>query len=480
MKCYNCGCELSEKSFCTRCRADVGLYKRIMYTSNLYYNEGLDKALVRDLSGAVVSLRQSLKFNKENIEARNLLGLVYYEMGEVVAALSEWVISKNLREDKNLADDYINDLQADPGRLETINNTVKKYNLALAYCYNDSKDLAVIQLKKVLSLNPRFLQAHQLLALLYIDAQEWDKARKELNKCLKIDANNTMTLLYLREVDLQLATTQEEAGAKKKKKKKNDVVTYQSGNETIIQPVNMNESVQGNTFVNIIIGVLIGLAVALFLITPARIQNAQSESTAALKEVSENLDQKTSEVADLTTRIDMLESENTNLKEQLESFIGSDGQFQIVEGLLATANAYLNNPEDYRTIADSLYSVDRTYVSEQASDAYRALYSKLMELVGSQVAASLYESGRTAINQGDYSTAIDELEKAWYFDETNSDVLYQLAQAYRLSDNMEKAKETYQRVIELFPDSSNALSAQEHLNGGNEDAAEGAGEADGE
>ena len=120
MKCFNCGCSLSEKSFCTGCGIDVSLYKKIMYISNRYYNDGLDKANVRDLSGAVVSLRQSLKFNKNHIEARNLLGLVYFEMGDVVAALSEWVISKNFRPNKNIADDYINAVQENTTRLETI------------------------------------------------------------------------------------------------------------------------------------------------------------------------------------------------------------------------------------------------------------------------------------------------------------------------------------------------------------------------
>lgn len=33
-----------------------------------------------------------------NTNARNLLGLVYFEMGESVKALSEWVISKSLQE----------------------------------------------------------------------------------------------------------------------------------------------------------------------------------------------------------------------------------------------------------------------------------------------------------------------------------------------------------------------------------------------
>ena len=44
MICYNCGCLLSEKDFCTGCGVEVGMFKKIMYTANRYYNDGLDKA----------------------------------------------------------------------------------------------------------------------------------------------------------------------------------------------------------------------------------------------------------------------------------------------------------------------------------------------------------------------------------------------------------------------------------------------------
>ena len=66
MKCYQCGNNLSEENFCTACGADIGVYKKIMAMSNYYYNDGLAKANVRDLSGAVLSLRCSLKYNKKN------------------------------------------------------------------------------------------------------------------------------------------------------------------------------------------------------------------------------------------------------------------------------------------------------------------------------------------------------------------------------------------------------------------------------
>ena len=114
---------------------------------------------IKPVSGifrAIESLKLSLKFNKYHIEARNLLGLIYFEMGETVPALSEWVISKNLRPEKNIADDYINAVQKSPTQLEEFAQMSRKYNQALNYCYQDSKDLARIQLKKVLSDHPEF------------------------------------------------------------------------------------------------------------------------------------------------------------------------------------------------------------------------------------------------------------------------------------------------------------------------------------
>ena len=61
MECYNCGARLAENDFCTACGADVAKYKKIMYASNRCYNEGLERATVRDLSGAAESLKKCLK-----------------------------------------------------------------------------------------------------------------------------------------------------------------------------------------------------------------------------------------------------------------------------------------------------------------------------------------------------------------------------------------------------------------------------------
>ena len=108
--------------------------KKIMYQSNSWYNDGLRKAQVRDMSGAIVSLQQSLQYNRENIAARNLLGLVYYGIGEVSEALVEWIISKNLCPRDNIADYYIKNVQNSANELESLNQAIKKFNQCLVYC----------------------------------------------------------------------------------------------------------------------------------------------------------------------------------------------------------------------------------------------------------------------------------------------------------------------------------------------------------
>lgn len=70
-------------------------------------------------------MHKSLKFNKLNTSARNLLGLIYFEEGEIVSALSEWVISKHFQEEHNEADYYIGLIQSNPNRLETYSQMVK-------------------------------------------------------------------------------------------------------------------------------------------------------------------------------------------------------------------------------------------------------------------------------------------------------------------------------------------------------------------
>lgn len=463
MNCYYCGCRLSEHDFCTGCGADVSVYKKIMYASNHYYNDGLEKASVRDLTGAVKSLRQSLKFNKNNIEARNLLGLVYFEMGEAAPALSEWVISKNLKPNKNIADDYIDVIQANASRLETINQTTKKYNQALAYCNQDSADLAIIQLKKVLSLNPKFVRAHQLLALLYMNGEEWDKAGKELRRCYQIDRSNTTTLRYLKEVDGVLHLEEAAKSGGKKRGAGEDTIKYQSGNETIIQPVGGKEKSGIAALLQIGLGICIGIAAVWFLILPSRVQDEREKVSAELRTVSEQSDAKSAAIDDLNQQIGLLTTENETLRGQLEDYVGVDGTLSIMDKMIQAIQAYMENPEDAVAIEGYLDAIEGEVELTETSESFQAMYQKLRTEIGPKLADQYYDIGYEAYMGEKFAEAIPSLEKVVQYDKENGFALYYLGNCYKETGEKEKAIEIYKRVIEEIPNSERSRKSQQFL-----------------
>ena len=308
MRCPRCDANVSDTAtLCTFCGQNLSVIHYIRRVSNTYYNLGLEKAKVRDLSGAIVVLKKSLEFNKKNTNARNLLGLIYYEMGETVAALSEWVLSKYLQADDNAADYYINTIQKNQTALDATNQTIKKYNSALAAAQAGNDDLAIIQLKKVVSLNPHFVRAQQLLALLYIHDKDYHKAAKCLNRARRIDFNNTTTLRYMQEVG-DLAASSEKELVKKPSKKDplsnvTPVGTYKEEKRSLM-PV-----------IYVIIGAIVGLAVAFVLLWPTMKNSGSGEGS----HISDTNDQ----LAVQSSQISGLKKEKELLQEQVAVGLGS-------------------------------------------------------------------------------------------------------------------------------------------------------------
>lgn len=462
MICYNCGAALTHNKFCTNCGADVARYKKIVGSANLLYNEGLERAVVRDLSGAILSLRQCIKLDKNNVDARNLLGLVYFEIGEYVSALNEWVISKNLRPSKNIADDYLGMLQDNPAKLDTYSQAVKKYNQALSYCYQGTLDLAVIQLKKVLSLNPKYVQAHQLLALLYLNSEQWEDAKKELVKCQKIDVNNTITLRYLREAEAVLDMDEEGFENKSKGIMSLGKAKKLRENEAYTVPIH-TESKTTTTVINVIIGIAIGIAAAYLLILPAKITSAREGMDESLKAVNEQLDAKTVEIIKLEQDLKTAQNKSDKLSAELEIYTGEAGTMTAMDNLLSAVKTYMDSPGNTSLVAESLDKIESSALN-QASESFVSVYEDLMSKVGADVGATYYDSGIKAYQNEIYEDAIANLTKAYSYDNTNGDALYNLGNAYRKSGDIVNAIDTYNKVIEQFPDTEMATRSQQYIN----------------
>ena len=285
MNCMNCGAFLVDKDldYCPKCGCNVLIQKKVDYLSRKCYNEGLEKASVRDLSGAISCLKQSLMYNKHNIQARNLLGLVYFETGEVVAALSEWVISKNLQPSRNLASEYINKLQANSNKLEAINETIRKSNDALNLCREGHEDMAAIRLKKILTQNPKLIKGYHLLALVQIKEGEYNKARRTLRKAAKIDKTNTTTLRFLSEIDEQTGVSTRLDRQNKRSKKQVD----SSESDMVIRTPQYKEKSRVSLFFTLIAGFAAGLLAFYLLAVPAIRQGIYREANQQIVKYSD-------------------------------------------------------------------------------------------------------------------------------------------------------------------------------------------------
>lgn len=447
MYCYKCNALLSEKGYCTSCGADVVVYKKIVGLSNLYYNDGLEKAKVRDLSSAIVSLKRSLKFYKKNISARNLLGLIYYEMGETVSALGQWIISMNIQQDKNIAKDYMKILSSNQAKLDSINQTIRKFNVCLEYCSQDSDDLAVIQLKKLLSDNPHLLQGHQLLALIYIKNQEFEKAYKQLQSALNIDRTNTTTLHLINEItDGNVAhvtkTALKSDEGRKIIKKSKDKVEYHSGNEMIIQPTNIKENNGVWTIINIVIGLIVGAAVTYFLIVPTHSQLVKNKYKVKENESYEELQEKKAEIDSLNNQIAQLRQEIDSSNSRLAGYEGDSG---IITGLVNFIEAEKKIVAgDVAAAFESLVAINRDTLPDAVKATWQELYNTCLPQIMS-AAEREYKSKNNA------DLAIKYYQQVLSVDGANEDAVYHCAEAMKKKGSKDEAVQMYNNYLQQFP-----------------------------
>ena len=405
MNCINCGAFLTDTDldYCPHCGANVLIQKKVDYLSKLYYNQGLEKASIRDLSGAISCLKQSLAYDKRNIRARNLLGLVYFETGEVVAALSEWVISKNIQKNRNLASEYIAKLQANQNKLDTINESIKKYNNALAMCREGHEDMAAIRLKKILSQNPKLIKGYHLLALIQMKNQEWNKARRTLKKAARINKTNTTTLRFLREVDEQTGVTtkieKKRKGLFGNEKAENDNIS----GEIVVRPSSYKERSRVSLFFTMVLGFAAGAAAFWLLVLPAVKQDIYREANQQIIQYSDSL---SSQSVELTkAQGEAAESNDTAdaVSKQVEE---EKKRSQSYEALFSAYTAM--QQEDLDTAALQIQNV---YV-DTLSDSAKGVYNTICERTGVSGISSSDSTDSTGDSSTDSTGSTDNAEGA--------------------------------------------------------------------
>ena len=292
---------------------------------------------------------------------------------------------------------------------------------------------------------------HQLLALLYIQEKKYDLAKKSLRNAGKIDANNTTTLRYLKEVNAGLRENNP------KKQKNEDLISYQSGNETIIQPRYLKDNSAIGTIINMVIGIAIGAAITCFLIVPGVRREIQNQAKAEVLDANNAVASKNQSISSLEAQIEDLTSQITDAKNEEES---SAGKVNTYEQLLQAYVAYTDG--DIEKAGTALGNVNTDYLSDDSMTVYDTINAQ----VNAEYISAVYKEATDAYNAQEFTQAIEDYLKVIELDETydNGNALYYLAQSYRRNDDMDNAKTYYQKFADLYPGTERAANAQRYLN----------------
>ena len=426
--------------------------KRNHQIANSYYNLGLEKAQIRDLSGAAECLKKSLHFNKYQTDARNLLGLIYYEMGEVADAIVQWVISLNLQPEDNRCDYYLDEIQRKPGRLEMASQTVKKYNQALWYAQTEAYDLAILQLAAAVEENDHYVKAQLLLALLYISQENYTRAGKALRRVLQIDRSNQKALWYM-------SIVKENTGRAEVERQRMDNAFSRTKleDDNIILPPTYKESTGGQVVLNILIGVVLGVAAFMTLVMPSIEERLNSEHNQEIISYSEQLSQSNIRIDQLETQLAQAEGDRDSAEASLNSVVSdSGGTISQYASLARILQAYRD--DDFRTAAQIYAGLNTSLITDPNLQPILEEIQGDMADRGWQV---LDELGDAAVGSGDYAGAVTYYDASLRLNGDNPGVMYDKAAALQAQGQEEAADDLFDQIIENYPDTDYAAMSRE-------------------
>ena len=164
------------------------------------------------------------------------------------------------------------------------------------------------------------------------------------------------------------------------------------------------------------------------------------------------------QVNELTTQVNELSQEKDSLTNSLSAAQADKVQIQANTQLIEAVLMHMNGTGDEMAVADALENIDDEYMQNEATESFKALYDALKGSVGKVVARKCYDVGYAAFRAEEYETAITNLERAYSYDATNGEALYNLGNSYNKIGNLDKAVEIYEQVVERFPNTEKAGS----------------------
>jgi len=428
--------------------------RRLEQISNGYYNLGLSLAKERNLSSALNALSISLGLNKKNTDARNLYGLIQFEMGEETKALISWVISININPINNPAQNYLQKLRNKSAYLEKSQDAISKYNKAISQIKTVNYDMARITLKQAVDIRPHFVKAMLALALLDIREGKSSEAKKLLENVLAIDRFNTKAITYLEEMK---PLTEKNA-----RKEKLSVIGSPVKKEKPVENVNngmpvteIYKNYSGMfTAINVGIGLIVGACAMVFLYMPTMKVALNNAHNKEIVEISQQLN-------DVNLSIETLKSENEGLNEQVNKLTEVNNtstenmNYKLLQYVYFLGLIKEYNTKNYTRAAEIFSNLDvgqLTDVDKGLCISGTGTFAEMAPKMRDEGPKLLLKVADGLNRSGDFAGAIGYYDAALRISPDYVEAKYKKALAYKTMGDVDTANNLFTEIITNYPD----------------------------
>ncbi len=366
----------------------------------------------------------------------------------------------------------IDKLSQDNQVSEKIIDSVRAYNKAIEYLRTGSEDIAMIELKRVIAVNPDFYEAVNLLGLCYAYTNQMDKAQELFGKVVKGENNVLKAADYLnyitdgdggssrksskaaRSSAMRIKAPEAANGdaAKKERAVRKKQETYKEeevrAEYILFKKIgDLLKRPQIALAFNLFGIVCLAAALIFFVLTMRNLEKEKTDNEPSPNTVvNENLD-KTLE-------------ENKKLQGQLDAANLELKSYKLTDQINEISTLYKQGKT-----AEAVDKLGKIPVTE-LNDDQKKKYDSVKKDVYQKEASSLYTQGNTLFNSKKYAEAIEKLEKVFILGDNWSfgdKALYVLGKSYVETGDNQKGAEAYQKLIEQYPKSSYVKYAKSRL-----------------
>jgi len=343
---------------------------------------------------------------------------------------------------------------------------IQLFNKALEDIKFGNEDIAIIQLKKAISLYPSFFEAMNLLGICYYAAGKTDAARNAFKQVIDADDSGIKAMQYINKIDGFDEQTDSAAYSKKKTKSSKAKKEGTAFSEWVANGLKAEDNnVYGLKY---IAGILIGVVITGFiwymvptnksLFTIQRVENIVKDP-----ELENHIIQ-------LNARIDKLEQDLESRKDENLKLMDSFRVYKDWVTRIREAEEIYNEGK-YTEAAELMMNRQGTAVPDDLKEMYDNLWDKIRLKAANQYYndGNKTYNGNTSRDIDIYRTALEQYETAIALIDADSvsykaALYYQAGKAAARCNEREKAVELFEYIIDEFPNSNYRSYAAARLN----------------